>query len=72
MWHAFVVFCTLGVNPSWDSCFTFEYPELLRTEEECQYIVSDFVMNSGEVDPNSYIFNLGCNNLLEIEENDTI
>ena len=74
MWHAFVVYCALGGPVDFNNCFVYEYPELLQLEEECFYVLYNFVEFSDEnvfIPENHYIYNLGCNNLLGRSQNNT-
>ena len=74
MFEAFVVFCTLGTQPSIDTCVDYHYSEYLRTENECQEALMFFIeveMQYLLVPEDMYIHNVGCIDYLELPE-DTI
>lgn len=73
MFEAFIVLCALDMTPSAYNCSTIKYFDYLETEQECVAVISEHLNNPNfryQTPPDTYIYNVGCIDFLELSEAD--
>ena len=68
MFHTFVIVCMFDMPVEFDNCISYSYSDVVRTEQECNEVIIDFITNDMEMAllmDDFYVYRVGCMNYLE-------